>query len=452
MTIATNRLRPAAGPPRDYQFPPFTRQRLANGLTAWLVPVEGSSLASVFLLADAGAAAEDEAHGGVAALTAQLLVSGTQRLDAAAFAEATERLGIEMSSDSSWDSSRAAFQALPEQLEPGMALLAEMLREPRFDRGEFERLQAERLADILQTRADPGRLADESFIRYLYDADTPYHRPSAGQPETVEQLSVADVRAHHATHYAPGLAHLIVAGAFDPEVVVRAAERELGDWSGSGPGHRTFAPRPAAGRRVVIVDRPGSVQSELRIGRIGIDRFNAHYFPALVESTLLGGMFWSRLQRRVREELGYTYSIRCGFDPRRAAGPFNTTTAVQTEVTAPAIAEILALLEAAPQAPPAHDELEQARTFQVGVFPLRFETTVGIAAAIEPIAIYGLPDDYWQRYRARIEAVDAEQAQEAAGELIRPADMLVLAVGDAAAIREGVEALGIGPMEVVAAP
>ena len=442
MTIANNPLRPTSGPPRDYHFPPFTRHRLPNGLTVWLVPVEGSRLASVHLLADAGAAAEDEARGGVAALTAQLLVSGTQRLDAAAFAEATERLGIEMSSESSWDSSRPAFQALPDQLEPGMALLAEMLREPRFDPGEFERLQAERLVDILQSRADPGRLT----------FDTPYHRPSGGLPETVERLSVADVRAHHATHYAPGLAHVIVAGAFDPEAVVRAAERELGDWSGSGPGHRTFAPRPAAKRRVVIVDRPGSVQSELRIGRIGIDRFSPHYFPALVESTLLGGMFWSRLQRRVREELGYTYGIRCGFDPRRAAGPFNTTTAVQTDVTAPAIAEILALLEAAPQAPPAQDELDQARTFQVGVFPLRFETTVGIAAAIEPIAIYGLPDDYWQRYRAQIEAVDAMQAQAAAGELIRPAELLVLAVGDAAAIREGVEALGIGPVQVVAAP
>jgi predicted Zn-dependent peptidase len=452
MTIAANPLRPRAGVPRPYLFPAIDRHRLANGLTLWLVPVEGATLASVHLLADAGAAAEDEAHGGVAALTAQLLVTGTKRLDAAAFAEASERLGIEMSSESSWDSSRAAFQALPEQLEPGLALLAEMLREPRFDPGEFERLRAERLADILQSRAEPGRLADESFIEHLYDAETPYHRPSAGLPETVKGLTVADVQAHHAAHYAPGLAHLIVAGAFDPDVVVRAAERELGSWSGSGPGHRTVAPRPAGGRRVVIVDRPGSVQSELRIGRIGIDRFDPQYFPAIVETTLLGGMFWARLPRRLREDLGYTYGIRCGFDPRRAAGPFSTFTAVQTEVTAPAIAETLALLEAAPQAPPDEDELDQARTYQVGVFPLRFETTIGIAAAIEPIAIYGLAEDFWQRYRSHIEAVDAAQAQQAAAALIEPAEMLVLAVGDASAIRADVDALGIGPVEVVPGP
>ena len=452
MTIAANPLRPVAGPPRPYHFPSLTRHRLSNGLTVWLVPIEGAALASVHLVADAGAASEDEERGGVASLTAQLLVTGTRRLDAAAFAEAGERLGIEMSSESSWDSSRAAFQALPEQLEPGLALLAEMLQEPRFDATEFERLRAERLADIMQARADPGRLADESFIGHLYDAETPYHRWSAGMPETVEVLSLDDVRAHHAASYGPELAHLIVAGAFDADAAVRAAERELGGWIGGGHGHRAIEPRAAGGRRVVIVDRPGSVQSELRIGRIGIDRFNPGYFPAVVETTLLGGTFWARLPRRIREELGYTYHIRCGFDPRRAAGPFSVYTAVQTDVTAPAIAEILTMLDAARDAPPEAQELSEAQTFQVGVFPQRFETTVGIAAAIEPIAIYGLPDDYWQAYRANVEAVNAVQAQQAAAELIRPDELLVLAVGDASLIRDEVAALGIGPLEVVPAP
>ncbi len=144
-----------------------------------------AAVVNVHLLVDAGAAAEDEAHAGVAALTAQLLVTGTRRLDAGAFAEATERLGIEVSSESSWDSARAAFQSLPEHADDGIALLAEMVREPRLDEGEFDRLKAERLADILQARADPGRLADEMFLHHLFDASTPYRRLSAGTPETV---------------------------------------------------------------------------------------------------------------------------------------------------------------------------------------------------------------------------------------------------------------------------
>jgi len=452
MTAATNRNRPPAGAPRPYHFPPYSRRQLPNGLNVWTVPIAGSSLVNVHLLVDAGAAAEDEPHGGVAALTAQLLVTGTRRHDASEFAEATERLGIEVSSESSWDSARAAFQSLPEYLDEGLGLLVEMFREPRFDAGEFERLKAERLADILQARSEPGRLADETFLMHVYATDTPYRRVSAGSPETVATLTRDDVIGFHETHYRPGLAHLIIAGAFEEADVDASVERHLAGWEGTGPGHRSIVPHAAGGRRVVIVDRPGSVQSELRVGHIGIDRYDPRYFPAIVMSTILGGTFWSRLNRRLREELGYTYGARSGFDTRRSAGVFTAAAAVQTDVTAPSISELVALLEAAPTAPFEDSELKEARDYQVGIFPLRFESTGGIAAAIEPIAVYGLADDFWQTYRDHIEAVGAAEAQRAAAELIRPADLVMLAVGDASQIRADIEALGIGPVEVVEAP
>jgi len=214
-----------------------------------------------------------------------------------------------------------------------------------------------------------------------------------------------------------------------------SVERHLAGWEGTGPGHRSIVPHAAGGRRVVIVDRPGSVQSELRVGHIGIDRYDPRYFPAIVMSTILGGTFWSRLNRRLREELGYTYGARSGFDTRRSAGVFTAAAAVQTDVTAPSISELVALLEAAPTAPFEDSELKEARDYQVGIFPLRFESTGGIAAAIEPIAVYGLADDFWQTYRDHIEAVGAAEAQRAAAELIRPADLVMLAVGDASQIR-----------------
>jgi predicted Zn-dependent peptidase len=408
-------------------------------------------MANAHLLVDAGAAAEDEAHGGVAALTAQLLVTGTRRLDASAFAEATERLGIEVSSESSWDSARAAFQSLPEHLEAGIALLGEMVREPRFDAGEFDRLKAERLADILQSRADPGRLADEMFLRHVYDASSPYRRLSAGIPETVGTLSREDVVQHHATHWTPGTGHLIVAGSFDPEAVMRAAQLRLGDWAGSGPGHRSFEPRQAGGRRVVIVDRPGSVQSELRIGHLGIERSSPRYFPALVMAAMLGGVFGSRLNLRLREELGYTYGARAGFDPRRAAGPFSAAAAVQTEVTADSIREMLGQLERIRQGAPELAELREVRDFLVGVFPLRFETTGGVAMAMEPLAVYGLPDDYWQTYRTHLEAVGPDDVLAAASDLIHPDQLLILLSGDASRVRDEVADGGFGPVEVVTA-
>lgn len=452
MTGTLNPMRPAAGVPRPYHFPPFARRQLANGLNVWTIPIPGSTLVNVHLVVDAGAAAEDEPHGGIAALTAQLLVTGTRRLDGSAFAEATERLGIEVSSDSSWDSARGVFQSLPRHLDEGLGLLVEMMREPRFDAGEFDRLKAERLADILQARADPGRLADETFLMHAYAADTPYRRLGAGNPETVEALSRDDVIDFHGTHYRPGLAHLIIAGSFDEDAVAAAVERHLASWEGIGPGHRTIAPHPGGARRIVIVDRPGSVQSELRVGHIGIDRYDPRYFPAIVMSSVLGGMFGSRLNRRLREELGYTYHARSGFDTRRSAGLFTAAAAVQTDVTAPAIAELVALLEAARTAPFDDSELRDARDYQIGIFPLRFETTGGIAGGIEPIAVYGLADDFLQTYRDRIEAVGAAEAHAAAIELIRPDELLMLAVGDAKLIRGDVEALGIAPLEVVPAP
>jgi predicted Zn-dependent peptidase len=449
MTVTANPLRPTPGAPRPYRFPDFDRRRLDNGLTVWMVPSPGAHVASVHLLVDGGAASEDETKAGVAALTAQLLPTGTRRLDAAEFAEATERLGIEVSSESSWDSARAAFQSLPEHLEEGMSLLAEMVREPRLNPAEFERLRAERLADILQSRADPGRLAEEMFLRHVYDESTPYRRVSAGVPATVSALTLDDVRAHHDANWRPGNGHLIVVGWIDPEAVMRAAQLAFGDWEGTAAGHRTMHPAPGGGRRVVIVDRPGSVQSELRVGHIGIERTSDRYFPALVTGALLGGVFGSRLNLRLREELGYTYGARAGFDPRRAAGPFSASSAVQTEVTTDAIRELLGQLDRIRAEAPEERELREVRDFLVGVFPLRFETTGGVAMAIEPLAVYGLADDYWQTYRSNLEAVSPDDVLVTARDLIRPDELLILAVGDASLIADEVRQAGFGPTEVV---
>jgi zinc protease len=443
--------RPAAGAPRQYRFPDFLHHRLANGLGVWLVPLPERELVSIHLLTDAGASAEDESRGGLAALTAQLLVTGTQRLDAAAFAETTERLGIEVGSESSWDSARAGFTALGTHLDDGLALLGEMLRTPRLDAGEFARLKAERLNDILQSRADPGRLADESFIREVFADGQPYGRLSAGRPETVEPLTVDDARSFHGTHYAPNVADLVISGAIDVDATVRAADNYLGDWTGAAPGHRLLDPKPRGRRRVVLVDRPGSVQSELRVGHLGIDRHDPRYFPALVMAALLGGVFGSRLNLRLREELGYTYGARCSFDPRRASGPFTATAAVQTEVTTDAIRELLGQLDGIRTAPPDEAEVAEVRDFLVGVFPLRFETTAGIAGAIEPLAVYGLPDDYWHTYRSRIEEVGPAEVHLAATELVRPDEALILLTGDAARVRDELAAADLGPLEVVAA-
>jgi predicted Zn-dependent peptidase len=230
--------------------------------------------------------------------------------------------------------------------------------------------------------------------------------------------------------------------------VLAAAERQLGGWSGGGPGHRSFKSKASGGRRIVIVDRPDSVQTELRVGHLGIDRGSERYFPAIVLGALVGGTFGSRLNKRLREELGYTYGARAGFDPRRAAGPFTANAPVQTEVTADALRETVEILTRIRDEAPDEAELREVRDFLIGVFPLRFETTGGVAMAIEPVAVYGLPHDYWQTYRQHLEAVGTDDILSAARDLLQPDDILMLAVGDAAKIQSELEATGLGPVAV----
>jgi zinc protease len=444
-----NSKRPAPGTPRAYHFPDFQHQQLPNGLAVWTVPLPDRDLVSVHLMIDGGAAAETEAEAGIAALAAETLVTGTRRLDGHAFAEATERLGIELHADSSWDVARAGFQALGDRLEDGLALLAEMVREPRFDEGEFDRLREERLADILQARSEPGRLADEYFLRQIYPESSPYGRLSGGTPETVEPLTVEQARAHHDRHWRPDRAHLVVAGPVTTADARAAAEAAFGSWEGTSPGHRDVAATDRGGRRIVIVDRPGSVQSEVRVGHVGIARDNPDYFPAIVMASVLGGTFSSRLNQRLREELGYTYGARAAFDPRRSAGPFSARAAVHTEVTADAVRETIGLIESMRAGPPPEAELREVIDFLVGVFPLRFETTAGAAAGIEPIAVYGLDHDWWATYRDRVEAVGPAQVLEAATDMLRPESSLVVLAGDAEKVRSDLEAADLGPVEVI---
>jgi predicted Zn-dependent peptidase len=168
-------------------------------------------------------------------------------------------------------------------------------------------------------------------------------------------------------------------------------------------------------------------------------------------AALLGGVFGSRLNLRLREELGYTYGARSAFDPRRAAGPFTASAAVQTEVTVDAIRELIGQLERIREAAPTEAELAEVRDFLVGVFPLRFETTGGIAGAIEPLAVYGLPDDWWHTYRGRLEAVGTAEVHAVARELVRPHEALILLAGDASKLRSELEGADFGPVQVIAA-
>jgi predicted Zn-dependent peptidase len=200
---------------------------------------------------------------------------------------------------------------------------------------------------------------------------------------------------------------------------------------------------------IKLLDRPGSVQTEIRVGHVGVPRRIEQFAALSVMSAILGGLFNSRLNMKLREEKGYTYGASAGFDPRRGAGPFSARVAVNTEVTVPAVVELLAELDRIRQEPVTAAELAAARDFLVGVFPLRFETPGPVVGALGGIVVHDLPDNELATYRPRIEAVSAADVQAVAEARIHPDRAAVVMVGDAARIARELEAAAIGSVEVI---
>lgn len=443
--------RPEPGTPRPFDFPDVTRSRLDNGLTVMVADLPGRPLVSASILVPVGAADEPAGEAGATVLAARALTEGTERYDAVGLTEASERLGASIHAEAGWDATSVGVDVPSTRLEPALELLAEVLLRPTFPASEVERLRDERLNDLLQAQADPRRRADETFIGTIYAPASPYHRPSAGTRETVEGLDDGTARQAYERILDPARATLVVGGDLGGQDVVELARRLFGEWS-----RHDRAVEPGAvvdqgagsGRLVRVVHRPGSVQTEIRIGHPGLPRRVPDYHAVSVMSAILGGLFNSRLNMQLREAKGYTYGAGAGFDMRRGAGPFTARAAVNTEVTVPAVIDTLAELERMRETRVEESELAAARDFLVGVFPLRFETPGAVVGAVAGLAVHGLPLEELTDYRARIEAVDIDAVEAAAREHLKVDRAAIVLVGDVDAFGADLEAAGLGRLVI----
>jgi zinc protease len=442
--------RPTPGTPRPYEFPAIERTRLSNGLSLAVVHLPGRHLVSGTLVLRNGAADEPDGEGGATVLAARALNEGTERYDAIELVEASERLGAALHAEAGWDAMSIGVDVPAARLEPALELLAEVALHPTFPAAEVDRLRDERLNDLLQAEADPRRRADEVFAATIYSGGSPYRRPSGGLKPTVEQLDAARLRKAYQRGLDPARATLILGGDLTGIDVAGIAERLLGGWGaayGAGSTGSIVAESAVRERFVRVIHRPGSVQTEIRIGHVGLPRRIGDFHALSVMSAILGGLFNSRLNTKLREEKGYTYGAGAGFDLRRAAGPFAARAAVNTEVTVPAITDMLAELDRIRTTPVEAAELKAARDFLVGVFPLRFETPGPVVGALAGLAVHDLPDDELTRYRPAIEGVTIEAVLAAAGHIRTGAAAIVL-VGDADAFGGELEAAGFGPVTI----
>jgi zinc protease len=459
--------RPAPGEPRSYQFPRFTRHVLADGLTVLRAHVPGRPLlqAQLIVRGDAGGGAVSEPAGqaGVSVLMARAMPEGTAHRDGVELVEAAERLGAELGADAGWDSLSAHVEVPRSRLTPALALLAELALEPSFPEREVQRLRDERLNDLRQAMADPRRHVERAFAEVIYAPDAAYARPSGGTEASVAALGREALVERHRALMRPEHCTLIISGDLEGVPVDEAVAEAFGDWGASVEAHEASdaggevgggAPEPAAPdrpgrRRVVIVDRPGAPQSEVRVGHVGRPRRIPDFHALSVMNTLLGGLFNSRLNRLLREERGYTYGVSSAFDLRRAAGPFAVRCAVESDVTVEAVGDVIAELRRIREAPVEAVELATARDYLVGVFPLRFETSAHVAAALAGLVVHELPDDELDRYRPSIAAVTADEVLAAAVRHIDPERASIVIVGDADKLAARLRKAGLGRVQVV---
>jgi len=441
--------RPGAGTPRPYRFPHFETRILSNGLRIVVAPIHAYPVVTILAVVEAGTTRDPRNAEGVAQLATRALNEGTRTMNALELTERLEMLGSTLDTGADWDSAIVQLTALSSRVEDGFAVLAEVLREPAFPEHELERMRAERISDLAQLRSEPRGLADVFFSRLLYVPDSRFARLAGGDESSIQRATRERLVAYHAAYYRPNATALMISGDITVDEAVRHASRCLGDWSGTAP--EVTEPVDAQrfpDARVHLVHKAEAPQSELRVGHVAVPRLHEDYFPLLVMNAILGGLFSSRLNLNLREVHAYTYGAHSAFDWRRAASPFEISTAVETAVTADALREILTELTRIREAPVTADELSLAISYLIGVFPIRFETTAEVAGGLANVEIFRLPTNYFDTYRDRVRAVTADDVLRVARTHLDPARLQVVIVGDATAIQEPLAALGVGPVTV----
>lgn len=449
-TIDRTRM-PAAGDPLPVQLPPVERATLSNGLRVLVVEKRELPVVDVALITRAGAVADMPAVAGRAALAAELLDEGTTTRSALDIAEQADRLGAALYTRASWDETDAGLHVLAPRLGLALELLIDVALRPAFAEAEVERKRRERLAAIVQEQDEPRVVATHAFTHALYGERHPYGAPLGGDAASVGGLDRDALAAFHRERQRPRNAFLVVVGDVRTAEIVAGMERAFAGWIDEAVPADEPPPAPAREPTSIrIVDRPGAPQSELRIGHTGAPRATPDYFPLQVLNTILGGAFTSRLNTRLRQEKGFTYGASSGFALRRHGGPFAASSAVFTGATAEAVAIVLEELRRITEERVSDSELERAQQYLALGLPRRFETTGDVARHVAEQELFGLGDDFYSEYVARIRAVTADDVLSAAQRHIDATAATVVIAGDRAAIEGDLQALDLGPVMAAA--
>jgi zinc protease len=416
---------------------------LPNGMRVALLEDHKVPTFSVQLIFRGGGLADPADKRGLAMVTTALLDEGTTTRTSREIAEQLAALGASIgggASPSSGESS-VTVTGLTENIESTLALAADVIRNPKFPAAELDKFRSRFLAQLQQQRANPGFQAQEEFMRAVYGT---HPAGNVVPPEAViKALTSEDLSAYHSRYFRPNNVMVLAYGDLNLKDLTTQLERAFGEWK-AGEEVQVALPELSAPERsrVLLVDRPGSVQASLWVGGLGIERTSADYFAVLVMNHILGGGPASRLFVNLREDKGYTYGVYSTFSGSRFPGVMLATTDVRNAVTEGAMKELDAELRRIATEPVPQKELENAKRALIGRFALSLDSPQALMANLATQKIYGLPADYWDQYPKHVEAISAADVQRVAKKYYDPARLQIVAVGDADVLRKVLEKFG----------
>ncbi|HTM02041.1 MAG TPA: pitrilysin family protein [Vicinamibacterales bacterium] len=444
---------PDVGPDPSFAFPSIVHHTLANGLRVRAVEHHSVPIITLALQLDGGSGGDTPGREGLAALVADMVDEGTGSLNAIDVSDALARIGGDYDIDVGPDATTFSLTTLTRFAERGASLLAAMVTTPALRDADFERVKRLRLDRLRQLKDSPPALAERAFLRLMYGSH-PYGHLPIGADETLRRLTPADVATLHRDRFGPAAATMVVAGAMAAADLIALVDRAFGQWSAASDGSPetpasalTSFPMPP---RLALVARDAAAQSELRIGHLSARRDTPDYPALLVMNAVLGGQFVSRINLKLREEKGYTYGARTGFDWHKGLSPFALQASVHTVSTVDAIRDALAELEGIRgNRPPTPQELGLAKASLTRGYPRNFETAQQVARAVTQLALHDLPDTYFAEFVPKVHAVTADALVAAAHTYLDPSRLTTLIVGDYAAIRDTLPSLNLGEPELL---
>lgn len=433
---------PEVGPAPAVGLPPVRRRTLPGGMGLVTLPRQGVPLVVLEIVVDAGSARDPSDRTGLADLTASLFAEGAAGMDRLDVARRLAGIGGRLSAGAGHDAARIRVTALASSVRPALELLADLVRRPEFPDDAVARLRREREIALVQQSDQPGSVAGRAFSRELYGPGHPYGLPSDGTLESVPRLERDDFARFYEETYRPGASTLVAVGEMDDRELRRMVEDAFGDWEPGEVDAIDVAPPPSPGRGIVLLDRPDSAQSEIRVGHVGLARSDPDYFATAVLNYVLGGSFHSRLNLNLREDKGWTYGVRTVFRYRRGPGPFVVAVPVDTEVTRSALEEIRRELDRIVEGPVEENERSLAVNGMTLSLPRMFETPGAVADRVRELVVHDLPDDWWETVTERFRAVTAADVERAARDHLHPDRLLHVVVGDGSKVAAELESLG----------